>query len=204
MAVKILVVEDDDVFRESIERLLGQDYTIQFADTLGAARTSIQLSKPDCVLLDFRLPDGEGTLLIPELVEQQLPVVVCTARGSEALAVKALQVGADDYLTKSDLRESDLSRAVQNALERSRLRRTVREREAEKDALIEQLQTALNDIETLRGLVPICAECKKIRDDEGFWHVVEAYISQHTQADFTHSYCPDCYQREVDRITESS
>jgi hypothetical protein len=50
----------------------------------------------------------------------------------------------------------------------------------------------LSEIRQLRGIMPICASCKKIRDDEGFWHQVEAYIGDHSEAEFTHGICPDC------------
>lgn len=58
-----------------------------------------------------------------------------------------------------------------------------------------ELQTALSEVKELRGLLPICASCKSIRDDEGFWHHVEAYIIEHSDATFTHSLCPDCMRR---------
>jgi PAS domain S-box-containing protein len=64
--------------------------------------------------------------------------------------------------------------------------------EMEREDLIHQLQSALAKIKTLRGLVPICASCKKIRDDKGFWHQVEAYVRDHSAAQFSHSICPDC------------
>ena len=64
--------------------------------------------------------------------------------------------------------------------------------ELEQDTLIAQLQSALAKVKTLRGLVPICASCKNIRDDKGFWHQVEAYIHDHSEAVFSHSICPDC------------
>ena len=64
--------------------------------------------------------------------------------------------------------------------------------EMEREDLIRQLQTALAKIKTLRGLVPICASCKKIRDDKGFWHQVEVYVRDHSTAQFSHSICPDC------------
>jgi len=64
--------------------------------------------------------------------------------------------------------------------------------EAEHEALIAQLQEALASIKTLRGLVPICANCKKIRDDMGYWQQLEEYISQHSEAQFTHGICPEC------------
>jgi sigma-B regulation protein RsbU (phosphoserine phosphatase) len=62
----------------------------------------------------------------------------------------------------------------------------------EREKLIKELQFALDNVKTLQGLIPICASCKKIRDDKGFWNQVEGYISEHTDAKFTHGICPDC------------
>jgi phosphoserine phosphatase RsbU/P len=64
--------------------------------------------------------------------------------------------------------------------------------EEERLTLISELTDALCSIKTLRGLIPICAWCKRIRDDEGYWEQVESYVSQHTEAEFTHSICPEC------------
>ncbi len=63
---------------------------------------------------------------------------------------------------------------------------------AEREKLIAELEQALARIKTLRGLIPICVSCKKIRDDEGFWNQVEEYIEQHSEAEFTHGICPEC------------
>ena len=54
------------------------------------------------------------------------------------------------------------------------------------------MKKALAEVETLSGLLPICSCCKKVRDDTGYWNQIEGYISSHTKARFTHSYCPDC------------
>jgi PAS domain S-box-containing protein len=67
--------------------------------------------------------------------------------------------------------------------------------EAERERLIKELQDALADIKTLSGLVPICANCKKIRDDKGYWNQLEGYIQAHSQAKFSHGVCPDCMQK---------
>jgi PAS domain S-box-containing protein len=64
--------------------------------------------------------------------------------------------------------------------------------EAEREQLINELKTALADVKTLSGLLPICASCKKIRDDNGYWQQVEGYIQKHSDAKFTHGMCPDC------------
>jgi PAS domain S-box-containing protein len=76
--------------------------------------------------------------------------------------------------------------------------RDIRERkraEAERERLIAELQDALAKIKTLRGLIPICASCKKIRDDRGYWQQVEVYIRDHSEAEFSHGLCPDCARR---------
>jgi len=67
--------------------------------------------------------------------------------------------------------------------------------EREKERLIEELEKALSRIKTLRGLIPICASCKKIRDDQGYWNKLEAYIESHSEAEFSHGICPDCLKK---------
>ena len=64
--------------------------------------------------------------------------------------------------------------------------------EEDRDALLKDLQMALSDVNTLEGVVPICSSCKKIRDDEGVWNILEAYLTKHTGAQFSHGICPDC------------
>ena len=71
--------------------------------------------------------------------------------------------------------------------------------ELERERLIEELQTALKEVETLSGLIPICSKCKKIRDDQGYWNQVEVYIQKHSSAQFSHSICPDCL-KEFDPV----
>jgi PAS domain S-box-containing protein len=67
--------------------------------------------------------------------------------------------------------------------------------EAERQKTIQELRLALAEVKTLRGVVPICANCKRIRDDRGYWEQVESYVSSHTEALFTHSICPACIQK---------
>lgn len=79
--------------------------------------------------------------------------------------------------------------------EEQRLRHEIEERkraEAEKERLIVELQTTLEQVKTLSGLIPICANCKRIRSDEGYWQQVEEYLIQHSDADFSHGICPNC------------
>ncbi|HEY2944696.1 MAG TPA: GAF domain-containing protein [Vicinamibacteria bacterium] len=66
---------------------------------------------------------------------------------------------------------------------------------AERDKLVDSLTEALTRVKTLSGLLPICASCKKVRDDTGYWSQIEAYIRTRTEAEFTHGICPDCARR---------
>ena len=75
--------------------------------------------------------------------------------------------------------------------------------EDERDGVIKELEKALSKIKTLSGIIPICAGCKKIRDDEGYWKQVEVYVRDHTEAEFSHGLCPDCVaeiEKEIDEI----
>lgn len=72
-----------------------------------------------------------------------------------------------------------------------------RRQELERERLIVELQTALGNVKTLSGLLPICAWCKKIRDDKGYWEQIESYIGKHSEADFTHGICPQCCEKQL-------
>jgi len=68
--------------------------------------------------------------------------------------------------------------------------------EAQQEDLVRQLQAALAEVRSLRGILPICASCKRIRGDGGQWEAVESYVREHTNAEFTHGLCPDCAARD--------
>ena len=70
-----------------------------------------------------------------------------------------------------------------------------KEHEKEREELITELEKALAEIKTLKGILPICASCKKIRDDKGYWSKIESYISKHSEAKFSHGICPECAKK---------
>jgi methyl-accepting chemotaxis protein len=100
-------------------------------------------------------------------------------------AEKALRKAHDELEQRVEERTSELVREIE---ERKRV-------EKEREKLIHEIQDALAQIKKLSGLLPICASCKKIRDDEGYWNQVEVYIRDHSEAEFTHSICPDCMKK---------
>jgi PAS domain S-box-containing protein len=67
--------------------------------------------------------------------------------------------------------------------------------EEEREKIISELQESISNIKILRGMLPICASCKKIRDDKGYWNMLEVYIRDHSEADFSHGLCPDCVKK---------
>ncbi len=75
--------------------------------------------------------------------------------------------------------------------------------EEERERLVRELQTALAEVKTLRAILPLCSYCRKVRDDEDYWHSVESYVAKHTSTKFSHGICPECYAKvvkELDRV----
>ena len=71
----------------------------------------------------------------------------------------------------------------------------LKQAEADRESAIKRLEKALSEIKTLRGILPLCSFCKKIRDDEGYWEQVDVYINRHSDADISHSICPECLRK---------
>ena len=136
----------------------------------------------DLILLDVMMPGMDGfevcrRLKEPDSPAKDVPVIFLTARTSAEDAVKGFKLGAVDYVTKP-FNMAELSARVETHLELKRTR--------------ERLQESLEKVKLLSGLLPICANCKKIRDDKGYWIQIENYIRDHSEADFSHGICPEC------------
>ena len=121
-----------------------------------------------------------GFLLLAVGFWKWLPVVI-TLRKTE----KALTEAHDLLELKVKERTAQLEKEIQER----------KQTEAEKDTLVVELRKTLNEIKTLRGILPLCSYCKRIRNDKGFWEQVDVYIHQHSDADISHSLCPDCMQK---------
>jgi two-component system response regulator AtoC len=124
---RLLVVDDDKLIRDILsERLEKKGYRVVRAGSLEEARTAIARSLPDLAILDVKLPDGEGTELLPELAEAEgVPCIMMTAHGTVTSAVEALRLGAEDFLEKPFSMDR-LDTTLAHVLERTRLRRQLR------------------------------------------------------------------------------
>jgi len=154
------------------------------------ALAQLKSSHFQIILSDLSLPDSRGleTFRTLHAASPEIPIVVLSGNDDEELALKAVREGAQDYLVKNLVNYTMLARSIRYSIER-------KQSLLEKDRLIEQLRDALAKVKTLTGLLPICAACKQIRDDKGYWQQVETYLQQHTSAVFTHSICPRCARR---------
>ncbi len=85
---------------------------------------------------------------------------------------------------------------------RSRIHRNMKASSLEKERAIEELHRSMKEIKTLRGILPICLHCKKIRDDDGYWQAVDQYIHSRTEAEFSHALCPDCLKKHYPEYSE--
>ena len=152
--LRILIVDDSPEDRELYRRLLGQDpeqqYELLEAEQGEEGLELAHREKPDCLLLDYRLPDVDGLEFLRRLLDDgPMPVIVLTGQGSEAVAVQAMKGGAQDYLLKGAITRQELKRAVGNAVEKVALRRKVEERTAELATANDALQTMYGEQEEL-------------------------------------------------------
>ena len=152
----------------------------------------------DVLLLDLSLPDSIGleTLTKAHSKFPNLPIVVLTSMEDEELGLRLIQGGAQDYLVKGQADGLILYRTIRYAIER-------KQDEAEREHLIRELKGALAQVKTLSGLLPICSGCKKIRDDQGYWNRIETFISEHSDAQFSHGICPECTKKYFPDYQES-
>jgi DNA-binding response OmpR family regulator len=185
----ILVVDDNpNNLRLLAEILNERQYKVRLAPNGARALATIKIKTPDLILLDVMMPELDGFEVCRQLKANKstakIPVIFISALQETIDKVKAFALGGVDYITKPFKAEEVLAR-IDTHLTISFLQGELERKNAE-------LQTALDKIKILQGIIPICANCKKIRDDKGFWNQVETYISEHSGAEFSHSICPDC------------
>ncbi|MCF7916033.1 MAG: response regulator [Spirochaetaceae bacterium] len=195
----ILIVDDVPENVEILYSVLAQN-PYRFAIALNAAEMykAIEKEVPDLILLDVMLPDGDGFALAEDILsvhnDYYLPIIFITARAHLEDKVRGFEAGGVDYITKP-FEDAEVSIRVKTHVEL----KLAREQQA---ALIQQLQQALKEVKQLRGIIPICAHCKKVRNDDGYWMQVEHYVSEHSEAEFSHGLCPVCMNEMYPHLSE--
>ena len=205
--MNILIAEDDPVSRRILEEtLISWGYEVSVtADGREAWDVLRGLDPPRLAILDIMMPEIDGLEVCRKV--RQLPcatppyLILLTAMNSKDDVVRGILAGANDYLTKPFHRD-ELRARVGVGAQMLSLQKTLAER-------VKELEEALEKVKQLRGMLPICSYCMKVRDDQDYWQKVEDYFSEHTDVQFSHSICPDCYirvsrQREELRTTKQA
>jgi DNA-binding response OmpR family regulator len=191
----VLVADDEPVSRTVVGAMLKKaGYAVQNAsDGEEAWRTLDGPAPPALALLDWEMPLLKGPDLVQRLRQRESPaptyLILLTSRDSSADIVRGLRAGADDYVTKP-ANEDELIARVSVGARVVQLQRALADR-------VRSLEEALANVQTLQTLLPMCAYCKSVRNDQNYWEKVESYFAQHGNVSFTHSYCPACYERYV-------
>lgn len=164
----ILVVDDNPQNIQIVGNLLrGKGYELGIALNGVDALKFLEQRHPDLILLDIMMPEMDGLQLCKTIKANRrvshIPIIFLTAKSEPEDVVKGFDAGGVDYVTKPFI-SSELLARVKTHLE----------------------------IRHLRDLIPICSNCKKIRDDEGLWNQAEVYLEKHTNTQFSHGICNDC------------
>ncbi len=189
---RILLAEDEARYRRILSHYLNSwGYTVvSVRDGTEAVAALTGGDAPALALIDWMMPGIEG----PEVCKQVRSLadrpytylILLTAKADKGEVAAGFEAGADDYVTKPcDMTEL---RARLKVGERMvALEQTLAQQ-------VETLQHALDHVRQLKELLPICAWCKRVRDDKDYWHSIEEYLHVHTGTDFTHGICPHCVE----------
>jgi len=190
--MKVLVAEDDGFYCRILQSLLHEEYEVVIAEDGTRAWAALQApDAPRLALLDWQMPGMDGLEFCRKVLAQPAMdgfyLVIATVRQSLNDVLAGFEAGANNYITKPF--------HAQELRARLRVGGRVVELQAALASRVAQLQEALSRVNQLQGLLPICSYCKRIRDDHDYWQQVETYMSEHSQATFTHGICPECYEK---------
>jgi phosphoserine phosphatase RsbU/P len=193
--MRIVIADDDIVLRHALTVRVKEwgHEPVVCVDGGEARAVLLGPAAPPIAILDWNMPCIDGLNICTELRRDPRTastyVIMLTGKNTKEDVLAGLDGGVDEYLVKPfDWRE--LRARVANGARVAGLQQALSARVAE-------LQDALSNVRRLTGLLPMCAYCKRIRDDQDYWQKLEAYLSKHSDAQFTHGICPDCFAREA-------
>ncbi len=196
---RILIVEDEAILAADLEQVLqSMGHTVVGISASGAvAMRTARDTNPELILMDINLQgplDGIATARILKEIGSDVPVVFLTAYADRETVIRARETEPFGYLLKP-FDEQLLRVTIDIALYKHRM-------EKEREHLKRELAEAQVEVKTLSGLLPICAHCKKIRNDLGYWEQIDSYISRHSEAQFSHGICSGCFEKHHPEVHE--
>jgi CheY-like chemotaxis protein len=207
--MSILIVDDSTdqqlLLRTILNKAGHQDLLVVESAAAAYDHLGIDHPKPrehfhsiDLILMDFLMPGIDGVAATRHIKSmdtlQDIPVIMVTAKTDLGNLQAAFSAGAMDFITKP-VNSVELLARVNSALMLKKEMDCRKAREQDLRRSNEELQQALREVKVLKGLVPICAGCKKIRNDQGFWQQLEEYLQQHSEAEFSHGLCTPCIKK---------
>jgi phosphoserine phosphatase RsbU/P len=196
--MEILIADDEPVSRALAKAALtdsGCDIA-SVADGDAAWIAIQQRRRPMLVILDRQMPGVDGLELCRRAQSLSafppLYIVMVTSAGEVADLEAGLGAGADDFIPKP-FNAAELRARANVGLRMLALQESLARR-------VTELEAALSSVKMLRGLLPMCSYCKKIRVDDKYWQQLEGYLSDHSEAQFSHGICPDCFPEVLDRM----
>ena len=204
--MSILIIDDSPDQQALLRSILGHagHKDILSADSSRSASALLNLDgeaasqKIDLILMDVLMPEQDGVETCRQIKRcahmQDVPVIMVTATNDLSNLKEAFAAGAMDYISKP-VNSIELLARVSSALLLKQEMDRRKNRELEVRRSNEELQKALKEVKVLRGLIPICASCKKIRNDGGFWQQLEEYLGEHSEAEFSHGLCQPCIKK---------
>ncbi len=203
--MSVLYVEDEDLTREEVRELLQERFREVFTARNGAeGLKQFRKNGPDLVITDILMPVMDGLKMVREIrtFDADVPVILTTAYSETSYMIDAIDANVDQFVLKPIVLKKFFA-AIEKCAGIVEARKAAKRHEEEREKLIGELQEALSKVKQLSGLLPICASCKKVRDDLGYWNQIEAYIQEHSEAEFSHSLCPECAQKLYPRFHQS-
>jgi CheY-like chemotaxis protein len=194
---RILVIDDDSNLSRTLADILRVKGYEAVSAANGAEALALLRENPvNLALIDIGLPDISGVEVLKRIKADypSTEAIILTGNASLDSAIEAANSGAFSYLVKP----YDIEQLMLN------IRRGIEKRQAEEDRerLILELRAALAKVKQLEGIIPICSYCKKIRDDQESWQQLESYITEHSEALFSHGICPECYIKVTNETLE--
>lgn len=193
--LRVLVADDDPESRTGVGAMLKKaGYEVAFAHDGEQAWAQLRAPNPPSIaLLDWEMPGLAGPEVVARIRARNDPaptyVILLTSRDSSADVVAGLKGGANDYVTKP-ANEDELVARVNVGARVVELQVALAER-------VRSLEAAMDNLKGLQTLLPICSYCKAIRTDQNYWEKAETYFHDRSGVSFSHSYCPNCYDRFV-------
>lgn len=198
--LRVLVADDDPVTLRILQGAVEKwGYEVIVAkDGTEAWQALNEPGAPQIAVLDWMMPGMDGLTICRRI--RALPrgrvmyLILVTARTDRLDVVLGLEAGANDYVTKP-FHHSELRARLGVGARVLELQNSLADR-------VQELELVLKQVKQLRGLLPICMYCKRIRNDKDYWQQVETYISDHSEAEFSHGICPDCYEKMLEAQQE--